>query len=527
MRTILEWLEHNAACLPDHTAVEDADSSLNWRELQKQAEEGGAFLSSYVEWNKPVVLIWQKNCRAVVWLYSILYSGGFYVCIDPEQPLERMRKILHRLHDPVVIAEEAAGRRLADSGYAGRILTDMSAAQPSSDTGRFTPDMSVRQSSSGTGKCTPGGAAASDAQNRTALSDAPGSARPADLLYSVFTSGSTGEPKGIAVSQASAAAFIRHFAEVTGISEKDSIGSQAPFDFDVSVKDLFTSCLTGARLVLIPRTLFAVPGELVDYLAEKKITVLIWAVSALCMISSFGGFDYRIPGDIRLVMFSGEIMPVRQLRIWQKALPEAEFINLYGPSEITCNCTYYRVPRDFQGDELPIGIAFPGRKVFLLDQSMPEIRTPGRKGQICVGGESLSEGYYGDREATERTFIFLNRERICLTGDMGYFGEDGLLYFAGRQDDEIKHMGHRISLGEVEHAMGEVSGVKRACCLYDRGRSRIIGFYIGDVDKKALRCGLKELLPTYMIPNRLVQKSSFPMSEHGKTDRKKLMEELV
>ena len=185
--------------------------------------------------------------------------------------------------------------------------------------------------------------------------------------------------------------FITHFTEIFGINEEDRIGNQAPFDFDVSVKDIYSAVMTGAALVLIPRQMFSVPAALLDYLCEKKTTVLIWAVSALTMISALGGLKYRIPSDVRKVMFSGEVMPGRQLALWQQALPGAEFVNLYGPTEITCNCTYFSVKKICGEEEkLPIGKAFPGRKVFLLTEEGREIREPEQTGEICVAGEALS-----------------------------------------------------------------------------------------------------------------------------------------
>ena len=173
-----------------------------------------------------------------------------------------------------------------------------------------------------------------------------------DLLYGIFTSGSTGVPKGIVVSHKSVINFITHFIHTFQFAETDVIGNQAPFDFDVSVKDIYTCLMTGATLVIIPTKLFSVPPVLLDYLCNKHVNTLIWAVSALTLISALHGLKYRIPIEVKRVMFSGEVMPVKQLRQWQLALPEAEFVNLYGPSEITCNCTYYRVKRIFEDDEI-------------------------------------------------------------------------------------------------------------------------------------------------------------------------------
>ena len=153
-------------------------------------------------------------------------------------------------------------------------------------------------------------------------------------------------------------------------------------------------------------------------------------------------------------------------------------------------------------------------------------REPGAKGQICVGGESLSDGYCRDPERTAERFVFREGQRIYLTGDIGYFDQSGLLYFAGRKDDQIKHMGHRIELGEVEHAMEQVDGIRCACCVFDPAGNRVAGFYIGEPDRKEMRCRLKQILPAYMVPGRLIRKQVFPLTEHGKTDRKKLLKEV-
>ncbi len=494
MHSMTEWLEKTASRIPTHIAVSDADTSVTWDTLENKAKQGGTFLSRYVGHKDPVAIVVEKSCTALELLYSVLYSGGFYVFIDPEQPAERMEKILRRLQAPVVITEKQVEEKVRSCAGESKVFLPEEVLDHPAEKARL---QEIRQGAS-----------------------------LEDPLYTVFTSGSTGEPKGVVVSHQAASQFIRHFAQQFGITEDDIIGNQAPFDFDVSVKDIFTSLYTGAQMVVIPRTLFAVPGQLVDFLVDHEITVLVWAVTAMCMISAFGGFEYKIPEKLRLAMFSGEVMPVRQLKVWQQALPGVKFVNLYGPSEITCNCTFYEVPSHLEDDApLPIGSPFPGRKVFLLDEAGQEVHGEGQQGQIAVSGESLADGYYHDPQRTAESFILRDGERVYLTGDIGYYGQDGLLHFTGRQDNQIKHMGHRIELGEVENAMEKVEGVRRACCLYDQRKNRVIGFYLGDLDKKELRKGLKELIPNYMIPNKFICKESFPVTQHGKTDRKKLREE--
>lgn len=162
-----------------------------------------------------------------------------------------------------------------------------------------------------------------------------------DPLYINFTSGSTGTPKGVAVCHRSVIDFIGSFTSIFGITQDDVLANQAPFDFDVSVKDVYGGLATGATVQMIPREFFSVPVNLMDFLVEREVTVCTWAVSAMCFVSMMGGFDYRVPTTIREVIFSGEPMPPKQLAVWRAALPDATFVNVYGPTEVTCNCTYH------------------------------------------------------------------------------------------------------------------------------------------------------------------------------------------
>ncbi len=223
-------------------------------------------------------------------------------------------------------------------------------------------------------------------------------------------------------------------------------------------------------------------------------------------------------------------MPIRHLNYWRSYLPEATFVNLYGPTEITCNCTYYIIDREFQpGDTLPIGVAFPNEKVFLLDENNQQVTEKGVEGEICVSGTCLALGYFNNEEQTRKAFVQnpLNPwypEVIYRTGDMGIFNDAGELCFASRKDFQIKHMGHRIELGEIEAALEKIEEIKRSCCIFNTQKNKIFCYYQGDIDKKSIVVKLKKILPDYMVPNAFRQMEELPITKNGKIDRNKLKE---
>ena len=331
-------------------------------------------------------------------------------------------------------------------------------------------------------------------------------------------------PKAIVVSHGAVSRFVRHFTEIFEITSEDVIGNQARFDFDVSVKDIYSSIMTGAQLVLIPKEYFSTPPRLLDYLCDKKVTNLIWAVSALTLVSALKGLNYRVPESVKRVMFSGEAMPPKQLRIWQEKLPDAKFVNLYGPTEITCNCTYFPIERQYEDSEkIPAGKAFPGRRVILVDEEGKQVTEPGVQGEICSAGESLANGYYKEPEQTAEKFVLYpvdgTEQRMYRTGDLGSYDEEGNIVFAGRKDFQIKHMGHRIELEEIERSMTALDGVEKSCCVFNTEKNRIMGFYLGEKAASDVRKQMKEQLPVYMVPTKLIQVDEMPLNKNGKTDR--------
>ena len=433
-------------------------------------------------------------------MLGIVYAGCFYVPVNPMNPAERLRKIMEKLEPEVIISDEKGKEQLAVVG----VGLEEKVIGPETLLPTTGTDLSEEQ--------------------RSKLEQIQGQWKETDALYGIFTSGSTGTPKAIVVSHGAVSRFVRHFTEIFEITSEDVIGNQAPFDFDVSVKDIYSSIMTGAQLVLIPKEYFSTPPRLLDYLCDKKVTNLTWAVSALTLVSALKGLNYRVPESVKRVMFSGEAMPPKQLRIWQEKLPEAKFVNLYGPTEITCNCTYFPIERQYEDSEkIPAGKAFPGRRVILVDEEGKQVTEPGVQGEICSAGESLANGYYKEPEQTAEKFVLYpvdgTEQRMYRTGDLGSYDEEGNIVFAGRKDFQIKHMGHRIELEEIERSMTALDGVEKSCCVFDMERNRIMGFYLGEKAASDVRKQMKEKLPVYMVPTKLIQVDEMPLNKNGKTDR--------
>ena len=499
IRNILDYLEQSARHYPDKIAFADEMSTCTYKELWETARSVGTKLANYVPPRSPVPVFMEKRVETIYAFLGAVYAGCFYVLLDSKLPSERLKQILQTLQSEVLVLHPDYEKQFKALEYERNVVNILEALQEEED------------------------AVLLEAIREQRLD--------IDPLYAIFTSGSTGIPKGVLVSHRSVIDFMEEFVDIFGITDKDVIGNQAPFDFDVSVKDIYSTLKTGATMQIIPKKMFSFPTKLLDYLDEREITTLIWAVSALCIVTTLKGLEYKVPQKVNKIIFSGEVMPIKHLNEWKKYLPDALYANVYGPTEITCNCTYYIVDREFQpGESLPIGQPFSNEKVFLLDEGNQLVREAGKKGEICVSGTALSLGYYRNPEQTKKVFVQnpLNEkylERIYRTGDMAYYGHDGYLYFASRKDFQIKHMGHRIELGEIELAMEMAEGIRRACCTYDEPENKIIAFYEGEAEKRQIVRALGKKLPAYMIPNVWVKLDRLPITKNGKIDRKKMLKE--
>jgi amino acid adenylation domain-containing protein len=504
---VLEYLEQSSRQYPDKTALVDTEGTLTYREVEERAKAVGmAVCQKNSAMRQPVMVFCDRDAASLIGFLGTVYSGNFYVPVDIHMPKARIALFFESLHPEVVICRQKDEALAREMGAGCEIflyeeIMEKLAQEPKEEKEKKALVL---------------------AERRRQMLDT-------DPLYLIFTSGSTGTPKGVIKSHRSVLAFIEQFLPVAGIGPEDVLGGQAPFDFDVSAKDIYSTLAAGATLVILPKTYFSFPKKLMDCLAEYKVTTLIWAVSALGIVANHRALDYKVPDTIKRVLFSGEVLPISHLNYWRKYLPETMFVNLYAPTEVTGNCTYYVVDREFkEGENLPLGKPFPNIDVMVLNEQGQKI-SRGQTGEIYVRGAFLSMGYYENDERTKMAFVQnpiqkAYPELVYRTGDLARLDESGEYYFLTREDFQIKHNGHRIELGEIETAAYKIEEMEQCACVYLKEKSKIILFAAGkDLDNRKVFLGLKDQIPKYMFPTKIVILPEMPMSKNLKIDRQKLL----
>jgi len=497
-RNVLEYLERTAPRVPEKLAFSNGTDGVTFRAVSEDARRIGTFLAKRGYRNEPVVVFMEKHPRSVVSFFGVVYAGCYYVPLDEEMPLFRIELILGTLRPRACICDTKTKA----------ILETLPAEK---EMAVFTFDE-----------------ATAEPEDPAILSAIRKRQIDTDPLYVVFTSGSTGVPKGVVACHRSVIDYIEQLSDCLGFSESTVFGNQTPLYFDACLKELYPTLKFGATTYLIPKQLFLFPMKLVDYLNDHRINTVCWVVSALTMISGFKVLEKKKPEYLRTVAFGSEVFPIRQFNLWREALPDASFTNLYGPTEATGMSCFYHVDRAFSEDEsIPIGEPFPNTGLLLLGEDGKEVPA-GETGEICLRGTCLTLGYYRNPEKTNEAFVQnpLNDafpELLYRTGDLAKYNERGELVYLARKDFQIKHMGHRIELPEIEIVAAMCASVAQTACVFEKERERITLFYTGDAEAKDVAVFLKKKLPRYMIPGRVLKLETMPLTPNGKIDRKELL----
>ncbi len=491
-RNVLEYLEYTVERVPEKSAYANDVDFVTFQEVYNQSRAIGSFLYKQGIYKQPVVVFMSRGPKAIVAFYGAVYGGNYYVPIDEEIPLFRIQMILEKVNPKAIICDEKTQKIVETLQYEHEI---------------YLYDDIIRTSI-----------------NEEMLVSIRERAIDTDPLYVVFTSGSTGIPKGVVACHRSVINYIEQLSEILELNEETVFGNQTPLYLDACLKELYPTLKFGATAFIIPKSLFMFPIKLVEFLNGYKINTVCWVVSALTMISAFKVLDKNVPTSLHTIAFGSEVFPIKQFKLWKKALPNAKFINLYGPTEGTGMCCFYKVDRDFEESEvLPIGNPFKNTELLLLDENNA-IAKDGEHGEICIRGTSLTMGYYKDLERTNEVFVQnplnnLYPELIYRTGDLGRYNERGELLFVSRKDNQIKHMGHRIELGEIEANVNRIEGIKSSCCIYDKVRTKIVLYYVGEISPREVTAMLKSTLPRYMVPNVIKVLEKMPLTTNGKIDR--------
>lgn len=502
---ILTYLENSATIWADKTAIADDKNSLTFAQWNQYSRNIGTAISkaSNQALRKPVLVFVDRRIEGLVGFMGVTQSGNFYVPIDCKMPDQRVKLISDVLNPIAAITVTAADEKTLE-------LIDFKGV-------RFKYEEVIHN-------------VADDAllkEIREQMIDT-------DPVYSIFTSGSTGVPKGVVIAQRGMIDLAEWLVNTFEFTEDDALGNQTPFYFDGSVKDICICLKSGATLNIIGKKYFTFPKLIIPFLNERKITAILWATSAIVLIGNSDILSVNLPEHLRLVTFAGEAMPAKQLKVWMNKLPDVKFVNLYGPTEITVDCTYYEVNREFGDDEfIPIGNACQNKGILVFNEENQLVKV-GETGELCVRGTGVALGYYNNKAKTQEVFVQnplhdLYEDKIYRTGDIVKYNERGEIEFVSRKDFQIKHKGNRIEMGEIEVAINSIPNITNAACIFDQPNDKIVLYYTtADGQEVDVINWVKDKIPVYMFPEVINHLKVMPYNMNGKIDRielKKMYEE--
>ena len=518
MRVVLGDLLRDAArAHPGSIAVVDGERQLTYAQLDEASAQVAHLLVELgVARGDRIGLFLEKSADAVIGLYGALRAGAAYVPIDSHAPVERAAYIARDCGLRCLIS--STGKRAAWAqltGLAPNIEHVVTLDEPGDDASLDVP--------------------VSGAHRIRAQSSGPVDVDvlDQDLAYILYTSGSTGEPKGVTLTHRNAMAFVTWAAEEFAVGPDDRLSSHAPFHFDLSVFDLFAAAYGAATLVLVPPRTSVFPVEVARFLREQRITVWYSVPSILTAMTTQGVVEPGGAPELRTLLFAGEVFPTKHLRTLMGHLPHVRFANLYGPTE-TNVCTWYEVPplpEDFVED-IPIGRPITNDEVYIVTDDGHRAGR-GEAGELLVRGATVMRGYWADPERTARSLV-LNpcggpfADPVYRTGDIVREDPDGNLRYLGRRDAQIKSRGYRIELGEIETAL-IAHPMVRECAVVavpdEMITNRIKAFVVGGANERELVQFCRERIPKYMIPQSFEFREHLPKTSTGKTDRRALVRE--
>lgn len=514
-----QLLSETTVKYPNKEAIAFKDQRMTYSELERETNKLAYSLSGMgIERGERVGIYMSRCINSIVGAFGVLKAGATYVPIDPMCPPSRLSYIINKGAIKYLLTSRERltniERAFPESSPMENILI-MNGLDPGSRSPGFTKLIDwqeIRESARGDAPCT--------------------NTIDSDLAYVLFTSGSTGNPKGVMISHLNSLTFVNSAHDFFQIKMDDRFSNICPLHFDMSVFDLFVAFKAGACVVIVPENVSMFPSQLAEFIDKNKISVWNSVPSALSLLANLTNLDNYDFSGLRLILFAGEVFPVKHLRRLHKSIPRARFYNIYGQTEANSSTYYWveQVPPD-DAALLPIGKPFPNFEVFALNEDGKRVNKPGGKGELYVSASSVALGYLGDVEKTKECFVKnplkpdLN-ERVYRTGDLVQLGSDGNFIFLGRKDHMIKSRGYRIEMGEIETVLCNHPGIMTAVVIPipdeligNRIAAVIVPLRKGTIGREDIVMHCAARLPKYMIPEIIEFRDSLTMTSSGKVDR--------
>ena len=493
---ILEYLELTAKKHPDKVALSDGERSLSFAALHDRAMRVGSFLISKGYRREGVAIFMKKSPDAIAAQLGAIYAGCYYIALDYEMGERRICEIVDKVRPRAMICECASDDAVKSLVPQVKKYSFDTAADFNID---FDALVSIRE-------------------NQT----------DSDPIYIVFTSGSSGEAKGVVASHASVIDYTEALCEALGFDSDTRFANQSPLYFDAPLKEIMPTLKMGASLFFVPRECFLFPIKLCEFLDKHEINTVCWVSSALAILSSTGAIEKHKPRFLNKICFGSELMPLSEYKKWRSAYPDAIFINLYGPTEATGMSCYWIADRHLdEGEQIPIGKPFRNTEILLI--SGRRRANVGELGEIYIRGRCVTLGYFDERELTNGAFVQNPlcddyRDIVYRTGDLGKYNERGELVFVTRCDRQIKRRGKKVSLDEIEAAAEGLEGIGRAAAVFEEERQKIVLYYTAKPQSESLSARLCARLERHALPDEYICIEVMPRTANGKKDRRALMQ---
>ena len=496
---LIQLFEETVSRFPEKTAVIDKDRSISFSDLRQKAVQTAATIAlNGIPQNRPIGVFLDKSIESVYADLGILYAGDFYMNLDIKTPAERIKNIL-QLTEPAAIISTSIQ------------IKSIAAVIPDSVKLILLDELDTEMAIDG-----------------QMLSNRRATVIDTDPSCIINTSGSTGTPKGVVLNHKSFFDFLDWAIETFRFGNDLVMGSLSPIVFDIYSFELCMLMAKASTLVVLPAHLAAFPAKILEVLEKHQVNFLFWVPTIMVNIANMDLLSAFKLESLRTVWFAGEVFPTKQFNYWHHHLPKVVFANLYGPIEITLDCTYYIINKEIPDEEpLPIGYPCRNTDILVLDDEDRLVTEADVEGELCVRGTSLAMGYYNNPEKTAAAFVQnpLNKaypELIYRTGDIVSYNHEGLIMFKGRKDNIVKHMGYRTDLGEIEHVIiNTLKLVKNGCIVYNQTEKQITLFYEAteEIPIPQFRMEIGKVLPKYMIPTVYHRLEQLQRNTNGKIDR--------